>query len=105
MVTPQEYPEYLKRAYKAERFPKPRNFIGIAKDLPVPEMEKLMLANVNVTDEDLKALAGERVRAVRDQLLQSKQLEPERVFIVEAGTLPAEKKEGVKDSRVEFKLK
>lgn len=104
-VTPQEYPEYLRRAYRAERFPKPRNFIGMARELPVPEMEKLILANVPVTDEDLQALAGERVRAVRDRLLQSKQLEPERIFIVEAETLAAEKKEGVRNSRVDFKLK
>jgi hypothetical protein len=77
----------------------------MARELPVPEMEKLILANVPVTDEDLQALAGERVRAVRDRLLQSKQLEPERIFIVEAETLAAEKKEGVRNSRVDFKLK
>ncbi len=104
-VTPQEYPEYLKLAYKEERFPKPRNFIGMAKDLPVPEMEKLMLTNMKVTDEDLKALAAERARSVRDYLLQPKQLEPERIFIVESKTLEVEKKEGVKDSRTDFSLK
>jgi len=47
-----------------------------SKDLPVPEMEALMLANLQVTDEDLKALATVRARAVRDHLLQSKQVEP-----------------------------
>ena len=56
-VSPQEYPLLLKRAYKEEKFPKPTNFLGIAKDVPVPEMEKLMLDNMKVTDEDLKALA------------------------------------------------
>ena len=62
-TTDQDYPEYLKRAYKAEKFPKPRNFLGMAKDLPVPEMEKLMLTNMKVTEEDLKALAAGRARA------------------------------------------
>jgi uncharacterized protein involved in outer membrane biogenesis len=104
-VTSQEYPEYLKRAYKEEKFPKPRNFIGIAKDLSVAEMEKLMLTNLKVTDEDLKALAGERARTVRDYLLQSKQLDSERIFIVETKTLEVEKKEGAKDSRTDFSLK
>ena len=104
-VTPQEYPDYLKRAYKEEKFPKPRNFIGIAKDLPVPEMEKLMLADLKVSDEDLKALAAERALQVKDYLLHSKQIEPGRIFIVEAKTLEAEKKEGAKNSRTDFILK
>jgi len=38
-----EYPKYLKAAYKEEKFPKPKNIIGMDKDIPVPEMEKLML--------------------------------------------------------------
>ncbi len=104
-VTPEEYPKYLKLAYKEEKFPKPRNILGIAKDLPVPEMEKLMLTNQKVTEEDLRALAGERALAARDYLLQSGQIEQERIFIVEADTLAGDKKEGVKESRVDFKLK
>ena len=101
-VTSEEYPVYLKRAYKEEKFPKPRNMIGMAKDLPVPEMEKLMLTNMKVTDEDLQALAEERARSVRDYLLQPKQLDPERIFIVESKTLEVEKKEGAKNSRTDF---
>ncbi|HSQ78218.1 MAG TPA: DUF748 domain-containing protein, partial [Nitrospirota bacterium] len=105
IVTPEEYPKYLKQAYKEEKFPKPRNILGMAKSLPVPEMEKLMLTNLKVTEEDLRALAGERARAARDYLLRSGELERERVFIVEAKTLANEKKEGMKESRVDFKLK
>ncbi len=105
IVTPEEYPKYLKRAYKAEKFPKPRNILGMAKDLPVPEMEKLMLTNLHVTEEDLWALAGERARAVRDYLLQSGQVEPERIFIVEAKTLSGEKREGMRNNRADFELK
>ena len=104
-VTDQEYAEYLKQAYKAEKFPKPRNFIGMAKDLPVPEMQKLMLTNMKVNEEDLKALAAERARAVRDYLVQAKKVDQERVFIVDAKTIEIEKKEGVKSSRTDFKLK
>jgi uncharacterized protein involved in outer membrane biogenesis len=105
MITSQEYPEYLKRAYKEEKFPKPRNVIGLAKDLPVSEMEKLMLTNMKVTDDDLKALAGERARAIRDYLVQLKQVEQERLFVVETNTLAVEKREGDKFSRTDFKLK
>jgi hypothetical protein len=108
-VTQQEYPVYLKRAYAEEKFSKPRNVLGIAKDLPVPEMEALILANMQVTDEDLKALATVRARAVRDHLLQSKQVEPERLYIVESGTLSKESgntaQGSVDNCRTEFKLK
>jgi len=104
-VTAQEYPEYLKRAYKEEKFPKPRNLIGMAKDLPVPEMEKLMLTNMKVTEEDLKNLSSERAMAVKDYLLKSKQVEQERIFLIVPKSLEAEKKESVKGSRVDFKLK
>jgi hypothetical protein len=30
VVTPEEYPKFMERAYKAEKFSKPRNFIGLA---------------------------------------------------------------------------
>ena len=105
IVAPQEYPVYLKQAYKAEKFPKPRNIVGMAKDLPVPEMEKLMLTNMKVTDDDLKALSEERARAVRNYLLQSQQVEETRIFIVEGKTLDVTDKEGAKKSRTDFKLK
>ncbi len=105
VVTPEEYPKYLKQAYKEEKFPKPRNILGIAKDLPVPEMEKLMLTNQKVTEEDLRALAEERALAAKDYLLQSGQVKPDRLFIVETKTLEGEKKEGVKENRVDFTLK
>ena len=104
-IEPAEYAKYLKLAYKEEKFPKPRNVIGMAKDLPVPEMEKLMLTNIEVKDDDLRMLASQRAIAIKDLLLKSKLVEPERIFLVEPKSLQPEKKEKVKDSRVDFKLK
>jgi hypothetical protein len=100
-----EYPKYLKMAYKAEKFPKPRNIIGIAKDLPVPEMEKLMLTHIEVKDDDLRMLASQRALTVKDYILKSKQVEPERIFLVEPKSLQPEKKEKLRDSRIDFRLK
>ena len=105
VVDAKEYPEYLKRAYRVEKFPKPRNLLGMAKDLPVPEMEKLMQAHIQVTDDDLHLLAQRRAQAVKDYLLASKQVEPGRVFLVEPKALAPEKKENQRDSRVVFVLK
>jgi uncharacterized protein involved in outer membrane biogenesis len=104
-IEPAEYGKYLKMAYKEEKFPKPRNFLGIAKDLPNPEMEKLMLTHIEIKEGDLRTLATQRAMKVKDAILKSGQVEPERVFILEPKSLAPEKKEKVKDSRVDFKLK
>ena len=104
-IEPSEYGKYLKMAYKEEKFPKPKNFIGMAKDLPVPEMEKLMLTHIEIKEGDLRTLASQRSMKVRDAILKSGQVEPERVFILEPKSLSPAKKEKIKDSRVDFKLK
>jgi hypothetical protein len=100
-----EYEKYLRRAYGDERFPKPRNVIGIAKDLPVPEMETLMLTHAQVTDEDLRLLANARAQAAKDWIVDEGKVPAERVFLV-APKLTAE---GIKDkgkpTRVDFSVK
>jgi uncharacterized protein involved in outer membrane biogenesis len=104
-IDKQEYEKYLKMAYKQEKFPKPKNFIGMAKDLPAPEMEKLMLTHIEVREGDLRTLAIQRSTKVKDAILKSGQVEPERVFSLEPKSLAPQKKEKVKDSRVDLKLK
>jgi hypothetical protein len=103
-VAPEEYENYLTLAYRAEKFPKPRNFIGMAKSLPVPEMEKLILTHIEAGDEELHQLASQRANAVKEAILRSGKVEADRLFIVEPKTLAPEKKEKLKDSRVEFKV-
>jgi hypothetical protein len=105
VIEPQEYEKYLTQAYRAEPFPKPRNVIGLVKALPVAEMEKLMLTHAVVKEDDLRLLASRRAAAVRDLFLKSGQVEPERIFIIEPKSLAPEKKEKLRDSRVEFELK
>lgn len=83
-VAPDEYPALLKRVYKDEKFPKPRNIIGLAKDLPVEEMEKLIVTNTQVSDDDVVALANQRAQAVKDWLLKKGGVAPERVFLLAA---------------------
>lgn len=104
-VEPDEYPRYLKMAYTEEKFPKPRNFLGFAKDLPVPEMEKLIRTHIIVTEDDLRKLASARALALRETIVKTGQVEAERVFLVEPKTLEPEKKDKLKNSRVDFKLK
>jgi hypothetical protein len=104
-IDPKEYERYLKKAYKEEKFPKPKNFLGLEKEIPVPEMEKLMLTHLQVQEGELRDLARQRAMKVKDFLVREGKIEPERVFLVEAKSLPPEKKENLKDSRVVFGLK
>jgi hypothetical protein len=104
-IDPKEYEKYLTAAYRAAKFERPRNTIGMLKDLPVPEMEQLMLANAQASDEDLRLLAGARAQAAKTWLVETGKVAAERVFIV----APHLSAEGIKDkgkpTRVDFALK
>jgi hypothetical protein len=105
VIEKEEYAKYLKMAYKEEKFPKPRTIFGFAKDLPVPEMEKLMLTHIDVKDDDLRQLASQRALEVKDYIFKTGQVAADRMFLVEPKTLEPEKKEKLKNSRVDFRLK
>jgi hypothetical protein len=104
-VTKEEYPALLKAAYGEEKFPKPRNAIGLTKDLPVAEMENLMLTNATVSDEDLRLLANRRAQAAKDYLVDTAKVPAERVFLVApVVTADAPKDKGA-PTRANFSLK
>ncbi|MGO4391035.1 DUF748 domain-containing protein [Variovorax sp. M-6] len=79
-VTDAEYPELLAAVYKRSEVTKPRNMVGLAKDLPTQEMENLLLASIAVDEESMRQLAVERGAAARDYLLEQK-LPSERLFL------------------------
>jgi len=103
-IDPPEHPKYLKMAYKEEKFPKPKNFLGMDKDIPTPEMEKLMQTNLVIKEDDLRSLASQRATKVREAIIKG-EVDSERIFIVQPKSLSPEKKEKLKDSRVTFKIK
>lgn len=107
-VTPQEYPALLKRVYKDEKFSKPRNIVGLQKDLPVEEMENLLAANTTVEDSDLTALGNRRAQAVKDWLTTTGQVQAERIFLLASKSgADSTSKEGTPAAltRVDFSLK
>ncbi len=80
-LTDAEYPELLAAVYKrADNISKPRNMIGLAKDVPTEEMEKLLMATIPVDEESIRQLAVERGAVVRDYLLAQK-VPSERLFL------------------------
>jgi hypothetical protein len=101
-----EYPKYLAAVYRdAKLADKPRNVLGLAKDIPPAEMEALLLASYGADDEALRALANERAQAVKGWFVDQGGVAPERVFVVAAKLTG----EGIQDkgapSRVDFSLR
>lgn len=104
-IKPEEYTQYLWQAYRQETFARPTNALGRVRKLPDSEMEALMRQHIRVDDRHLKALADQRARQVRNFLLASEKVEPERVFVVEAAALTPEPVDGLPGSRVDVSLK
>jgi hypothetical protein len=97
----------IANVYAQEKIPdKPRNFLGIAKEIPSAEMEQLILGTIQVEEEDLRRLANDRATAVRNHLVGRGNVPTERIFLV-APTLEAASGEAGKlsPSRVDFSLK
>ena len=103
-VSPEEKDKWLTAAYQAADLKKPRNVVGMAKTLPVAEMEALLQASAPVGDAALQSLADHRGDVVKAYLLT--QIAPERVLLTasKVGTqgLPDDKGPS---SRVQFDLK
>jgi len=79
-IPPDLYNKYLKRVYKAAKFEKPANMIGLDKSLPPEEMKNLLVTNMEVSDDDLRHLADARAQAARKYL--STKIDPSRLFTV-----------------------
>lgn len=90
-VSAAEYPVLLKAVYRRADFPKPRNLVGLLKDLPVNEMETLMLTHLSVADDAMRELAVQRGVAVRDYLM-AQNLPSDRLFLGAAKAVAPEAK-------------
>jgi len=101
-ISPEETKTYLTRAYKEAKFPKPRNLVGLQKDLPVEEMEKLMLTNMPATADDIRDLATRRAEVVQGWLVDQGKVSSERVFLLPP---KVEADDKGKASRADFSLK
>jgi hypothetical protein len=101
-VSAAEYPAYLKQAYREAKFPKPRNLVGMQKDLPVEEMEKLMLANTKASEDDVRDLALRRAETVQSWLLEQGKVPAARVFLLPPKVGPDDK---AKATRADFSLR
>lgn len=90
-VEPAEEPALLAAVYRRADITKPRNLIGLAKDLPPAEMRALLLASITVDDNTARELAVQRGVAVRDYLA-GRDLPAQRLFLGAARAVPPEAK-------------
>ena len=104
IIGAEETSRWLRAVYLKEKFPKPRNVIGLIKELPDPEMQKLIYANTIVGDEELAQLARARVVAVKEYLVSGGRVPRERVFEKSGSLIENPKEAGIPASRVEFGL-
>lgn len=104
-LTAEEYPRYLERVYKAADFKKPRNLIGLAKGLPVEQMEALLLQNTPVRPEDMERLAQDRGIAVQAWLVEKGGIEQARVFLLGPRVDSDAPKDVKAGGRVDFSLR
>ncbi|MBI2753343.1 MAG: DUF748 domain-containing protein [Betaproteobacteria bacterium] len=85
-LTEAEYPVLLKEVYRRADITKPRNIVGLAKDIPAGDMEALLLASIAVNEDAMHELALQRGVAVKDYLAGRK-LAVERLFLGAAKTV------------------
>lgn len=78
--TAEEMPALLRAVYRRADITKPRNLVGLTKDIPVADMEALLLANLSANEDDIRDLALQRAVAVKEYLA-GKKLPTERLFL------------------------
>ena len=88
-ISEADYPVLLKEVYRRADITKPRNVLGIVKDIPTVEMEALLLASIKITEDSMRELALQRGVVVKDYLA-SRKLGPERLFLGAGKTDAAE---------------
>ena len=79
-VSEAERPALLKALYGRADIKKPRNMVGLSKDLPAAQMQAMLVDSITVPDDAMRELALARGVAVRDYLA-SQQLPLERLFL------------------------
>ena len=82
-ILPAEYPVLLKRAYDGQKSADPKNAAGAAQDPPPAEMEKVLLAAITVSPDEIRELGERRANAAKNAL-QRLGVAGERMFIVAA---------------------
>ncbi|MHC4138580.1 MAG: hypothetical protein ACYSR1_01765 [Planctomycetota bacterium] len=74
------------------------------KEIAVPEMETLILQNIQITENDLKALVKKREQAVENYILSSGKMKHKRLFLVNPSSLSPKMEKNIINSRVDLTI-
>ena len=91
LISGDEYETLIKRVYRRANIVKPRNLVGLVKDIPLHEMETLLLTNMPATEDNLKELALQRAVVVKDYLA-SRKVPSSQLFLGAPKTVESEGK-------------
>ena len=81
-VEAEERNRWLTEAYRSAALPdRPRNALGMLKDVPPAEMEAMLLADAKIDDDALRQLANRRAQAVKDAIVATG-VQSERLFLI-----------------------
>ena len=105
VVSPQERPALIAAVYAAEPIADKPRVLGIARNIPVADMERLIRTHLAQTPVDLRVLANARATAVRDWLQNGGKVPRERLFVVEPRLERKADEPPEAGQRVEFLLK
>jgi hypothetical protein len=76
----EEMPVLLRSVYRRSDITKPRNLVGMTKEIAVAEIEALLLANLSAGNDDIRNLALQRSVVVKEYLAEKK-VASERLFL------------------------
>lgn len=104
-LTDEQYHKHLEIAYKNETFEKPKNMLGLTQKLPDTEMEQLILAHIEITENDLRALAERRAIMTNNWLIEQGEIASDRIFIIGKHETRENENSEKQGNRVDFILK
>jgi len=101
-----EYAKHLTAVYRDATLPdKPRNVLGLQKDIEPAQMESLLLASYRADDEALRDLANRRAQTVKEWFVGPGAIATERIFVVAAKVDASDIKDKGAPTRVDFAIR
>ena len=80
-VDAEERNHWLTEAYRSAALPdRPRNALGMLKEIPPAEMEAMLVASAKIDDDVLRQLANRRAQAIKDAIVATG-IQGERLFV------------------------